>query len=52
MELEVLVMSLEEEYEICFPAGFGESKPTLGEVFAFLTKSHNKDIQGDLNSGR
>ena len=46
LECETLVMSLEKQYGVEFPDDFGESEPTLGDVFEFVTKDPNKGFHG------
>jgi len=35
-------MLIEKEYGVEFPEDFGESEPTLGDIFKFVTGNPNK----------
>ena len=42
LECETFVMLIEKEYGVEFPEDFGESEPTLGDIFKFVTGNSNK----------
>ena len=46
LECETLVMFMEKEYGVTFPDNFGESEPTLGDIFEFVTRDPNNRIHG------